>query len=155
MNSREWGCSLWYHKHSGSSCNSCRLISDTDLIFRPDFLLETITQLIAHWWKIKKILNKTFSNPLFKIMSSCIRIKILFTEYKYFRLNTNIFYWILNIKYFSLSLNIFLLNPNIFHWIQKYLPKYQIFCIEYKYFLFNIDIISLNTKIHFCYNKQP
>ena len=110
----------------------CRLIADTDLIYWPDFLLETITQLIAHWWKIKNILNKIFSNPLFKMMS-CVWIKILFIECKYFGLNTNIFYW-----------------------MQIYFLKYQIFFIEYKYFFIkskyiflNIKYFSLNTNIFY------
>ena len=47
-NSWEWGCSLWYYKHSASSYKSRRHIPGTDLIYRPDFLFETITQLIAH-----------------------------------------------------------------------------------------------------------
>ena len=71
------------------------------------FLTWTITQLIAHWWKIKNIMDKIFSNPLFKMMLSCVRIKILFIEYKYFGLDTNIFYW-----------------------IKIYFLKYQIFFIE-------------------------
>ena len=98
----------------------------------PDFLLETITVLIAHWWKIKNILNKIFSNPLFKMMS-CVWIKILFIECKYFGLNTNIFYW-----------------------MQIYFLKYQIFFIEYKYFFIkskyiflNIKYFSLNTNIFY------
>ena len=135
---------MWYHKQSASSCKSRRHIPDADLIYRPDFLLENITQLTAHWWTIKNILNKIFNSTLFEIMFLCVRIK-------YFSLNIDILDWIqiyfveckyfyLNIKYFSLSINIFLLNPNIFYWIQIYFLKCQIFLIEYKYFVLNTNI---------------
>ena len=103
-NGWEWDFSLWYHKHSASSCKSCRHIVDTDLTYRRDFLLETITQLIAHWWKMKNIQNKIFNNPLFKIMLSCVRIKILFIEYKYYGLNAIFF---IESKYILLNTNIF------------------------------------------------
>ena len=105
-NSWKWGCSLWYHKHNARSCKSRCHIPETDLIYRPDFLLEDITQLTAHWWKIKNILNKIFNNPLFRTMLLCVRTKILFIECKYFGL-----------------------NANIFNWMQIYFLKYQIFFI--------------------------
>ena len=104
----ECSCSLWCHKHSPSSCKSCRYIADGDIIYRPDFLLETIMQLIPHWWKIKNILNKIFNNPLFKIMFPCARTKILFIEYKYFLIKS---------KYILLNTNIFPQMSNIFYWI--------------------------------------
>ena len=125
-NSWEWDCSLWYHKHSASSCKCRCHISDTDLIYRPDFFLETIMQLIAHWWKIKNILNKIFNNPLFKIMFSCVWIKILCIEHKYFWLNTNIFRW----------MQIYFLK------YQKYFSLNIIFFIKSKYILLNTSIFS-------------
>ena len=72
-----------------SSCRSRRHISDTDLIYRPDFLYEPITQLIQDK---KNKLSKIFDNPLFKTMLSSVRVKIFFIEYKYFGLNADIFY---------------------------------------------------------------
>ena len=115
-NSWESSCSLWYHKRSVSPCKSCRLIADADLIYRPGFLVETITQLIAHWWKTKNILNKTFSNPLFKMMLSCVRI-----------------------KYISL-------NINILDWIQIYFIEYNYISLNFKYFLLNIKIFLIECK---------
>ena len=123
-NSWEWSCSLWYHKHHASSCKSHHHILDTDLIYRPDFLLENITQLTAHWQKIKNILNKIFSNTLFEIMFLCVRIKILFIKYRYFGLNTNKCYW-----------------------MQIYFLKYQILFIKYGCFFIKSKYILLNTNI--------
>ena len=123
-NSWKWSCLLWYHKHSASSCKFRRHILQTDLIYSTDFWLENITQLTAHWWKIKNILNKIFNNPLFRTMFLCVRTKIIFMEYKYLGLNANIFYW-----------------------IQVYFLKYQIFFIEYRYYFIKSKYILLNTNI--------
>ena len=54
--------------HGASSRKSCRHILDNDLIYRPDFLFETITNLIKHWKMLKKILIKIFDNLLLKIL---------------------------------------------------------------------------------------
>ena len=172
-NSWEWaGCSLSYSKHKASLCKSHCQIPDIDLIYRPDFLLEIITQLIANWLKIKHIMNKIFDDLLVKIMFSYVMAKILFIEYKYFGLNVNIFCWMqvyflkyqiffikdkyffIKCKYIKLNANVFSKISNIFHWIQIFFIKYKYIFIEYiylnvKYFSLNIKIISLNVKLTF------
>ena len=69
-------------------------------------------------------------------MFSCVRIKILFNEYKYFGLNSNIFYW-----------------------MQIHFLKYQIFFTEYKYNFIEYKItfllrISNHTSLVMAKNKQ-
>lgn len=83
----------------------------------------------------KNILNKIFDNLLLKSMFSCLRIKIIFIEYKYFGPNTNIFYWkqIYFLKY-QILFSFFIAHKYIFN--------------ECKCFFFLIQIyFSLNTNI--------
>ena len=56
----KWSCSLCFYKHEASSCNSHHHIPDTDLIRKPDFLFETIIQLIIRWQKTQKYFEKHF-----------------------------------------------------------------------------------------------
>ena len=53
-------------------------------------------------------------------------------------------YIFLNIKYFSF-------NTNTFYYIQIYFIEYKYIFSNIKYFSLNTNIISLKTKIHFCY----
>lgn len=130
-------------------------------------LLETQSQLmqiplsyLEHWsnlqtrfliWKHyspctlvrdKNILNKIFDNLLLKLMFSCLRIKIIFIEYKHFGSNTNIFYWkqIYFLKY-QILFSFFIAHKYIFNECKCIFLNTNIFFIYYKY------IFSLNTKI--------
>ena len=74
---------------------SCRHIPGTYLICRPDFLFETIAQLMTHRQKTKICCVEFLKicDVFLWLQKWKYRMKIIFLECKYFVLNANMFSW--------------------------------------------------------------